>query len=360
MSRKKLAALTAMVVMGSAMAQTPAGEVQIYGVADMALTHVTNTGGKSRTGLDSGGASSSRLGMRGQEDLGGGMTAGFTFESTVDLATGAGGRSTALWNREATVRVGSKNWGTIKLGRQLDFLNTDMGVPDAAPIIQGGAAAGYAGFGRHAGMPPGPPPPIDVHVGGYQYDRTIKWMHTMGPVTAGLMYGKGPGNPGDKMYSAMVNYISGGLSLAAGYTKDNFTESVFAREVLAIKGMYVTGPWMFLANYFSAKDPTSEARIKPVELTVAYNFNPQLRVGGGIGVARATNTTGEKATLTQPFVGAKYNLSRRTHLYTSASFNRTSDMSAIPSSVGTPGGATLGVSSKDRTAAFRLGIHHRF
>lgn len=358
--KKKLAILVAMVAAGGAVAQVPAGGVQIYGRADMALTHVTNTGGHSRTGLDSGGASSSRLGIRGREDLGEGMYAGFTLESTVDLATGAAGRTTSFWNRESTVHFGSKSWGTIKLGRQLDFLNTDMGVPDSAPIIQGGSAAGYAGFGRHAGMPPGPPPPIDIHVGGYQYDRTVKWMHTIGSVTAGLMYGKGPGNPDDEMYSAMMSYSSGGLSLGVGYTKDNFTDAVFAREVFAVKGMYVTGPWMLLANYFSAKDPTSKARIKPIELTVAYNVNPKLRVGGGIGVARATNTTGEKATLTQPFVGAKYNFSRRTQLYTSASFNRTSDKSAIPASVGSPGGARFGVSSTDRASVFRLGITHSF
>jgi predicted porin len=347
---KKQMAITIMAFAGSAMAQSSNG-VQIYGVADMALTHVTNTGGNSRTGLDSGGSASSRLGFRGQEDLGGGLSAGFTLESTVDLTSGAVGRGNTFFNRESTVSIGSKDWGTIKLGRQLDFLNTDIGVPDAAPIIQGGAAAGYAGFSGT---------PIDVHVGGYQYDNSIKWMHKFGRVTTGLMYGLGPEKKGDKVYSAMVNYIDGGLSLGAGYTKDNFTTAVFAREVFAVKGMYVTGPWMFLANYFSAKDPTSQARIKPIELTVAYNFSSQVRVGGGIGYARATNRAGQEATLTQPFIGAKYNFSKRTHLYTSASFNKTSDMSVIPSSVGSPGGARFGVSSTDHATSIRVGIQHRF
>lgn len=347
---KRKMAFALMAVAGSAMAQSSTG-VQIYGVADMALTHVSNTGGKSRTGFDSGGANSSRLGFRGREDLGGGLQVGFTLESTVDLTNGVTGRGTTFFNRESTVSLISKDWGTIKLGRQLDFLNVDIGVPDAAPIIQGGQAAGYAGI---AGLP------IDVHIGGYQYDNTIKWMNTFGRVTAGLMYGFGPEKDGDKVYSAMVNYIDGGLSLAAGYTKDNFTTAVFAREVFALKGMYVTGPWMFLANYFSAKDPTSEARIKPIELTVAYNFNSKLRVGGGLGYAPATNALGEKAKLTQPFIGAKYNLSKRTHLYTMASFNKTSDKTVVASTVGKPGGALFGVSSSDHQNVLRVGIHHRF
>lgn len=348
---KKQIALTIMAFAGTAMAQSAGNGVQVYGIADVALTHVTNTGGQSRTGLDSGGSSSSRLGFRGQEDLGGGLRAGFTLEAAVDLTNGGIGRNNVFFNRESTLSIGSKGWGTIKLGRQLDFLNTDMGVPDAAPIIQGGAAAGYAGF---AGTP------IDVHVGGYQYDNSIKWMQKFGPVTTGLMYGFGPEKKGDRVYSAMVNYIDGGLALGAGYTKDNFTTAVFAREVFAIKGMYVTGKWMFLANYFSAKDPTSQARIKPVEVTVAYNVSPQVRVGGGIGYARATNATGQKATLTQPFIGAKYNLSKRTNFYTSASFNKSSDITAIPSSVGSPGGARFGVSSKDHATSIRVGIQHRF
>lgn len=348
---KKQIAITFMAFAGTAMAQTSGSSLQIYGIADMALTHVTNTGGNSRTGLDSGGASSSRLGFRGREDLGGGLSAGFTLESAVDLTNGAIGRGNVFFNRESTVRIASNDWGSIKLGRQLDFLNTDMGVPDAAPIIQGGAAAGYAGISGT---------PVDVHVGGYQYDNTIKWMHTFGRVTTGLMYGLGPEKKGDKMHSAMVNYIDGGLSLAAGYTKDNFTTAVFAREVFAVKGMYVTGQWMFLANYFAGKDPTSQARIKPVELTVAYNFSPQVRLGGGIGYARATNMAGQKATLTQPFLGAKYNFSKNTHLYASASFNKTSDKAVVPSTVGTPGGARFGVSSTDHMTSVRLGIHHRF
>ena len=360
MEMKKIAAFTVAALAGAANAQSPVEGVQIYGVMDAALTYVSNVNGSSRKALDSGGASSSRLGFRGTEDLGGGMSAVFTLETGVDVSTGAAGPGTSFWSRESTVGLSSMSWGTIRLGRQNDFLNTDMGVPDSAPIIQGGAAAGYAGFGRHADMPPGPPPPVDVHFGGYQYDRSVKWMKKFDSVTTGIMYGLGSGNGDDKMVSLLLNYSSGPLSLAAGYTKDNFTTAVFAREVFALKGMYVTGPWMFLANYAVGKDPTSEARNKPLELTVAYNVSPQLRVGGGIGYSKATNTTGGEATITQPFVGVKYNLSRRTHLYGSASFNKTSDRSVVPASVGSPGGAVGGVSTSDSMTAVRFGIQHRF
>lgn len=349
---KKNMAFAIMALAGSAMAQST-NSVQIYGIADVALTHISNTGGKSRTGFDSGGASSSRIGLRGREDLGGGLQVGFTLESTVDLTKGSAGRSTSFFNRESTVSLISKDWGTIKVGRQLDFLNVDIGVPDAAPIIQGGQAAGYAGI---AGAP------VDVHIGGYQFDNMIKWMHTFGRVTAGLLYGFGPENKGNHVHGAMINYIDGGLSLGAGYTKDNFSPSTgpFAREAYAVKGMYVTGPWMYLANYYVGKDPGSQAQIKPIELTVAYNVSPQVRVGGGIGYAPATNKTGQKANLTQPFIGAKYNLSKRTHLYTMASLNKTSDKEAVKSTVGIPGGALFGTSTTDQQTVIRVGIHHRF
>lgn len=358
--KKTMIALAALGAAAAAHAQSGGSSVQIYGIVDAGITHITNTGGDSRTGLDSGIASSSRLGFRGTEDLGGGWSAGFRLESAVDVAKGDVGRGGSFFNRESTLILTSPNMGLLKIGRQLDFLNEDGGVPDAAPIILGGAAAGYAGFGRPFGIPGAPR--VDVRYGGYQSNNTIKWMHKFGAIGVGYMYGFGTENAQDRnhMQSAMVNYLNGPVSVGLAWAKDNYSGAPWARETIALKGMYVTGPWMLLANYAYGKDSESPARIKPLDVTVAYNVTPQWRIGGGFGYAKATNEQGVKATLTQPYIGTKYFLSKRTHVYAMATRNHTSDKSAVPASLSTPGGAIWGVSSSDSMTAVRVGVSHRF
>jgi len=106
---------------GAAMAQS---SVTLYGVADIAIGKAqsagdTKWGAQTNTIVTNG---TSRIGLTGKEDLGGGMWAGFRFESPVNLAngntTGANVTGDGLgWNREANVSLGSNSWGTVKLGR---------------------------------------------------------------------------------------------------------------------------------------------------------------------------------------------------------------------------------------------------
>jgi len=70
------------------------------------------------------GMGSSRLGIKGTEDLGSGLKAYFVLESQVTADTGdAGNRatqtsSTSFFNREAYVALGSSSYGDVRLGRQ--------------------------------------------------------------------------------------------------------------------------------------------------------------------------------------------------------------------------------------------------
>ncbi len=72
---------------GLVWAQTP--NVTLYGIAD--ATFQLGYGSVSnKTQLGSSGYNTSRIGMRGHEDLGGGLTAGFVLEAGYDIDTGAG------------------------------------------------------------------------------------------------------------------------------------------------------------------------------------------------------------------------------------------------------------------------------
>lgn len=71
----------------SAFAQAP-GAVEVYGLLDVGVNHVTGIAGGSKTHLASGIMDGSRLGVRGNEDIGGGWRGLFVLESRVEVNNG--------------------------------------------------------------------------------------------------------------------------------------------------------------------------------------------------------------------------------------------------------------------------------
>ena len=108
-----LAALTAFA--GAASAQS---SVTLFGVVDVSVRGVDNDTG-ARTTLNQDGNASSRLGLRGVEDLGGGLKAGFWLEGAINPDNGTPGGQT--WQRRSTVSL-MGGWGEVRLGR--DYVPT--------------------------------------------------------------------------------------------------------------------------------------------------------------------------------------------------------------------------------------------
>jgi predicted porin len=97
--------------------------VTIYGIIDTAVAHVdnTNANGDSVTKMPSlTGSFPSRVGFRGTEDLGGGLSAIFTLESGFGPDTGTMGQGNRLFGRQASVGLKGK-WGALTLGRQVNM-----------------------------------------------------------------------------------------------------------------------------------------------------------------------------------------------------------------------------------------------
>jgi len=114
--KKSLIALAVLAASGAAMAQS---SVTLYGVADVWVGSVKNsvtfdgvTESARETLLESGGVSTSRIGFKGTEDLGGGLKAGFVLEQAIDLADG----TASGFTRQATVGL-SGGFGGVQLGR---------------------------------------------------------------------------------------------------------------------------------------------------------------------------------------------------------------------------------------------------
>ncbi len=94
--KKSLVALASVLVCCAAQAQS---SVTLYGLADIGITSVSGYTQGRVTSISSGATEGSRWGMRGNEDLGGGYRALFTFESRFELDTGALGSRPASLNQ---------------------------------------------------------------------------------------------------------------------------------------------------------------------------------------------------------------------------------------------------------------------
>ena len=108
--KRTFLALAALTVSAGAMAQS---SVTVFGVADVSVAHIS-TSTKSVSGLANGGNSSSRLGFRGVEDLGGGLKAGFWLEGSLSVDDGTA--SGFKFDRRSTVSL-TGNFGEVRLGR---------------------------------------------------------------------------------------------------------------------------------------------------------------------------------------------------------------------------------------------------
>lgn len=148
--------------------------VTLYGLVDAGvehLNHVSTGGGITRMPTVAGSAAS-RWGLRGSEDLGGGLKAVFTLESGFGSDTGALQQGGRAFGRQAVVGL-SGTWGTVTLGRQLSMLaiaamNTDIFL---AQIYGAGA--------------------FDTYLGGPRLDNTLAYQGQFGGLTLGVLYSLG-------------------------------------------------------------------------------------------------------------------------------------------------------------------------
>ncbi len=137
--KKSLVALAVLAASGAAMAQS---SVTLYGIADLWVGSAnvdTGADSESATLMHSGGVSTSRWGMKGTEDLGGGLKANFQFEQSVAVDTGAASN----FGRAAWVGF-SGGFGAVRLGLTATPFDDVQGASDGvfdsdlAPAVSAG------------------------------------------------------------------------------------------------------------------------------------------------------------------------------------------------------------------------------
>jgi predicted porin len=91
----------------------------VSGLIDLSVGSTKAPGGQAVKGVDSGKMTTSWWGLRGSEDLGGGLSALYAIEAFMRNDTGSSGRfdTDAFWARNAFVGLAGNTWGKVTIGR---------------------------------------------------------------------------------------------------------------------------------------------------------------------------------------------------------------------------------------------------
>lgn len=292
--------LIALAVLGTfAGVASAQSSVALYGRADAGLGKPF--GGKSQ--MISSYKESAMLGVRGQEDLGGGLKASFNFEQGVDMETGnaAGG-----WNRAAWVGIGG-GFGELSLGRMTTPQNRTMGTFDLNGTANNTSALKNLGLeadGSLGGSRANSQFMVTTpKLGGFQARAAVVMKADKAAPAAGAA------DTRKGSYQIAASYKSGPLSLGA-VVQSKMAEGANHRTGYALGARYDFPSFRVSALYTQDE---SRSTGKGFGLGVAV---PLGALVVGAQVARVTdnpNPAREDATAFELF--ANYALSKRTMLY---------------------------------------------
>jgi predicted porin len=343
------AAAAAVMATSGAHAQQ-ASSVVLYGLLDTGIEYISHAGpdgGVLR--MSSGNLAGSRWGLRGKEDLGGGLSAVFVLESGYNSDSGTSGQGGRLFGRQAYVGLQGR-WGAITLGRQNNTLY-DLFVPFDPTR--------YASYGVLA---------QDPHFAG-RADNAIKYTGKFGELTVTGLYSSGydatvangsevPGSfrIGQEM-GAGASYTIGKLSAVLAYDQRRGTAAATQGSIerrYAAGMLWSSGPFSATAGYrfLQGTIATPSLRAHLYWVGAAYQFTPAFALRGGVYRTDRRDSPDDAISYA---MSAVYNLSKRTELYANASFmdNRGASVLGV-ANAGPSGGAGV-----DQTGVV-LGVRHVF
>ena len=105
-------------VLAAAALTAQAQNVTIYGDIDQYLNYLHSSSGATVKSLEDGAWLRSRLGFRGQEDLGDGAYAKFQMEAGFSADSGSQNDSNRFFDRQTWVGLGTVKLGEVRFGRQ--------------------------------------------------------------------------------------------------------------------------------------------------------------------------------------------------------------------------------------------------
>lgn len=350
--KKSLIALAALATVATA-AQAQSS-VTLYGIVDVGVLNAkgVNAADQSITSVVSGALSTSRWGVRGTEDLGGGLSASFVLESQIAADTGVGGGTTtmsgtstnSLFNRAANVALTSASLGTVTLGR--------MNRIDYDAIVSQDAFAGN-NFGGATNVTY-----LGANIDGNEA-RISNAVKYTSPSISGLVvsYQHGFGEvAGDtKKYQQSVvgaDYTFQNLKLTATYGEEKSSTGAKLEDRTQYLGSYNFGVLKAFAGYMERKVANDADKTKATYVGAIIPVNANVNVLANYSNIKKVNVTADDANVFA--VGVTYGFSKRTTAY--AMYGQSSNDGAA--TVGATSLATTGA-GKDQKATV-VGIRHTF
>jgi predicted porin len=364
--------------------------VTLYGVIDAGVNYISNvknaTGGSSHQfSYGDGVAQGSRWGLRGSEDLGGGLKAIFVLENGFNSGTGTLGQGGALFGRQAFVGLTKDNIGSLTFGRQYSFSTDILGgqYSTGGNTVSGNWAYHFNDVDQLTSS---------------RINNSVKFQSVnFSGLTFGGLYGFSnstsfAGAPStastasSRAYSFGANYGYGPFSLGAAYTNitypANTTQSTtsianlpLTQTTVALKGLrsfgvggrYIVGPatfWALWTNTLLSPIAGSSTLYNAYEAGGKYAFTPAL--SGALGYTYSRSSGSQTAHWNQINASVDYALSKRTDVYGLVSYQDASGTLANGTKVQAQIGdstssiyAPSGTGSQDQVAV-RVGIRHKF
>lgn len=356
LKKTTLGILLALPVLGFAQESS---SVTVYGRIHAGLDHVSMsaTPGKAGESLTRVSDNSSKLGFRGSEDLGNGLSAVFQIEGGARIDDGTG----ALNSKDSYVGLNSKTYGRVTLGRfatpvrkMNNYTNRFFGegIQDDANISQ----LGGEGFNRRASNALSYQTPsfkgfsATIHRASENEaasgDRILSSMlqYENGALKGAIGYESHKDvRPGftDKMYRAMMNYQFGGGDVGVGYNRMiyNIAAGSLERDYFTVTGSVQAGPGAVIGRIGIAADVKGSAA-----------------VGASVDVKGTALVRGADSGAQQLTLGYEYKLSKRTQLYTY--YTQTDNDKNANYTFG--GNSFSGVKKGAKVSGYMLGVAHIF
>jgi len=340
---------------GAAQAQT----VTLYGRVDAGFQYQTKTGanGDSKSEIANGGILPSIWGLRGSEDLGGGLKAVFNLESDFDSSTGASrglGGSSTVFTRQANVGLAG-DWGKVLLGRQYSVaLLADLAVEPRGYKESLSSLSTYA-----LTQTPGNNANTGNNTLGIFTGNSVSYSNNFGPVAVGVMYGFG--EVADEMSNGStmalgVTYtgpitVSGSYQSIRGLSSDDDESKRFSIGVAVPFDAFTFKAYYAKATLDDAGVEVSKTDNYGFGVDFAWNAQNTLNASYYRGEEKEVSN-GKTASF---IVSNDYALSKRTTIYAQYAYvDRDSD--APDSTTIDFGGTTPG----KKNSIFGLGIKHDF
>ena len=351
--KKSLIALAVLAASGASFAQS---NVTLYGLADVWVGSVKSVvgvakpadgnvfgdkgavGSTTTTKLESGGVNTSRWGVKGSEDLGGGLKAVFKLEQGFKLDTGAAGTATGAgqaFDRQSYVGLAG-GFGEVAVGKVWSAYDDVSGAVNAvfdsalSPANHVFKSTGYQD--RVSNAIRYTSPTISGFTGAVSYSLDEK-------APAGL-----------QSTSVNLSYAAGPLSAQVGYQKDDNKAQASDPAYTRLGASYDFGVATAKASYGKVSNRNNAVGVSVSGAdTTEYQIGADVPVGPALTLSASYAKSDDNATAGDQSrkgygIGATYTLSKRTFLYGGYNSNK----------------ATNAGAGDDKLDILAVGMQHKF